>query len=73
MLHAFLWGLSFLSDYRAANDALHSAFVLGLVNSGLLGAAGTWALIRSRVTTPRNRRGQPGAVIPFPGRKHLDS
>lgn len=72
MLHAFLWGLSFLSDYRAANDALHSAFVLGLVNAGLLGLVGTLGLIRGwRV--PRNRSGQAAAVIPFPGRKHLDS
>lgn len=72
MLHAFLWGLSFLSDYRAANDVLHSAFVLGLVNAGLLGLIGTSALIRGwRV--PRNRGGQAGVVIPFPGRKDLDS
>jgi hypothetical protein len=70
MLHAFLWGLSILSDYRAAQHAIDGAFALGLLNVGLLGIAGTCAIIRARVG-PRSRSKQRSTIIQFPGRQQL--
>jgi hypothetical protein len=48
MLHTFFFILSLFMDYQMFADAVHSGFLLGLINAGIFSFAGMGVAVRGQ-------------------------
>lgn len=63
MLRFFFFVMAYLTDYRAAADALRSGVTLGLADAALLCLVGAWLAVRGW----RMSRGRQDRDVPAPG------